>query len=206
MNVGSERIRNIVIGLRNFSRLSESEMKRVNIHEGIESTLLILQHRLHPAVQLEDGENSGEQVGVTGREIQVVKEYGNLPLVECFAGELNQVFMNILGNAIDALVQLDNQQCPTPTIRIRTEVKDTSAIVSIADNGLGMSESVRVRVFDPFFTTKPVGSGTGLGLSVSHSIIVQKHGGKLTCISSAPRRGAEFVLEIPLSQGIKTLC
>ncbi|MEZ2240857.1 AAA family ATPase [Microcoleus sp.] len=201
MNVGSERIRNIVIGLRNFSRLAESEMKRVDIHEGIESTLLILQHRLHPAVQLEDGENSGEQVGIAGREIQVVKEYGNLPLVECFAGELNQVFMNILGNAIDALVQLDNQQCPTPTIRIRTEVKDTSAIVSIADNGLGMSESVRVRVFDPFFTTKPVGSGTGLGLSVSHSIIVQKHGGKLTCIS-APRGGAEFVLEIPLSRGI----
>ena len=206
MNVGAERIRNIVIGLRNFSRLSESEMKRVDIHSGIESTLLILQHRLHPMVQLEDGDDSGEQVGITGREIQVVKEYGNLPLVECFAGELNQVFMNILGNAIDALVQLDNQQCPTPTIRIRTEVKDTSAIVSIADNGLGMSESVRVRVFDPFFTTKPVGSGTGLGLSVSHSIIVQKHGGKLTCISSALRQGAEFVLEIPLSQGIKTLC
>lgn len=201
MNFGAERIRNIVIGLRNFSRLSESEMKRVDIHEGIESTLLILQHRLHPAVQLEDGDDSAEQVGVTGREIQVVKEYGNLPLVECFAGELNQVFMNILGNAIDALVLLDNQQCSTPMIRIYTEVKDTSAIVSIADNGLGMSESVRVRVFDPFFTTKPVGSGTGLGLSVSHSIIVQKHGGKLTCIS-APRRGAEFVLEIPLSQGI----
>ncbi|MEG4015491.1 MULTISPECIES: trifunctional serine/threonine-protein kinase/ATP-binding protein/sensor histidine kinase [unclassified Microcoleus] len=201
MNVGAERIRNIVIGLRNFSRLSESEMKRVDIHEGIESTLLILQHRLHPAEPPGDGEDSGKPVGIAGREIQVVKEYGNLPLVECFAGELNQVFMNILGNAIDALVLLDNQQCPTPAIRIRTEVKDTSAIVSIADNGLGMSESVRVRVFDPFFTTKPVGSGTGLGLSVSHSIIVQKHGGSLTCIS-APRRGAEFVLEIPLSQGI----
>ncbi|MEG4959386.1 MULTISPECIES: AAA family ATPase [unclassified Microcoleus] len=201
MNVGAERIRNIVIGLRNFSRLAESEMKRVDIHEGIESTLLILQHRLNSAVKLGDGDDSGEPVGIASREIQVVKEYGNLPLVECSAGELNQVFMNILGNAIDALVQLDNQQCPTPAIRIRTEVKGTSAIVSIADNGLGMSESVRVRVFDPFFTTKPVGSGTGLGLSVSHSIIVQKHGGKLTCIS-APRRGSEFVLEIPLSQGI----
>jgi predicted ATPase/GAF domain-containing protein len=127
MNVGAERIRNIVIGLRNFSRLSESEMKRVDIHSGIESTLLILQHRLHPAEPSGDGEDSGEQVGVTGREIQVVKEYGNLPLVECFAGELNQVFMNILGNAIDALVQLDNQQRPTPTIRIRTEVKGTRA-------------------------------------------------------------------------------
>ncbi|NQE35800.1 trifunctional serine/threonine-protein kinase/ATP-binding protein/sensor histidine kinase [Microcoleus asticus] len=201
MNVGAERIRNIVIGLRNFSRLAESEMKRVDIHEGIESTLLILQHRLNSAVKLGDGNDSGDEGGIASREIQVVKEYGNLPLVECSAGELNQVFMNILGNAIDALVQLDNQQCPTPAIRIRTEVKGTSAIVSIADNGLGMSESVRVRVFDPFFTTKPVGSGTGLGLSVSHSIIVQKHGGSLTCIS-APRRGAEFVLEIPLSQGI----
>jgi signal transduction histidine kinase len=202
MNVGAERIRNIVIGLRNFSRLSESEMKRVDIHSGIESTLLILQHRLHPAEPSGDGEDSGEQVGIAGREIQVVKEYGNLPLVECSAGELNQVFVNILGNAIDALVLLDNQQCLTPTIRIRTEVKDTSAIVSIADNGLGMNESVRLRVFDPFFTTKPVGSGTGLGLSVSHSIIVQKHGGKLTC-KSAPRLGCEFVLEIPLSQGIE---
>ncbi|MEG4025915.1 AAA family ATPase [Microcoleus sp. S13C4] len=201
MNVGAERIRNIVIGLRNFSRLAESEMKRVDIHEGIESTLLILQHRLNSAVKLGDGDDSGDEGGIASREIQVVKEYGNLPLVECSAGELNQVFMNILGNAIDALVQLDNQHCPTPAIRIRTEVKGTSAIVSIADNGLGMSESVRVRVFDPFFTTKPVGSGTGLGLSVSHSIIVQKHGGKLTCIS-ALRRGAEFVLEIPLSQGI----
>ncbi|MBE9164247.1 MULTISPECIES: ATP-binding sensor histidine kinase [Microcoleaceae] len=201
MNVGAERIRNIVIGLRNFSRLSESEMKRVDIHEGIESTLLILQHRLNSAVKLGDGDDSGDEGGIASREIQVVKEYGNLPLVECSAGELNQVFVNILGNAIDALVQLDNRQCPTPAIRIRTEVKGTSAIVSIADNGLGMSESVRVRVFDPFFTTKPVGSGTGLGLSVSHSIIVQKHGGKLTCIS-APRRGAEFVLEIPLSPGI----
>ncbi|WP_321161586.1 AAA family ATPase [Lyngbya sp. CCAP 1446/10] len=202
MKVGVERIRNIVIGLRNFSRLSESEMKQVDIHEGIESTLLILQHRLHPTVQLEDGDERGEVVGITDREIQVIKEYGNLPLVECYAGELNQVFMNILGNAIDALALLDNQQCPTPAIRIRTEVKGTSAIVSIADNGLGMNESVRLRVFDPFFTTKPVGSGTGLGLSVSHSIIVQKHGGKLTCIS-APRRGAEFVMEIPLSQSIE---
>ncbi|MEG4212923.1 AAA family ATPase [Microcoleus sp. S13_B4] len=201
MNVGAERIRNIVIGLRNFSRLAESEMKRVDIHEGIESTLLILQHRLNSAVKLGDGDDSGEPVGLASREIQVVKEYGNLPLVECSAGELNQVFMNILCNAIDALVLLDNQQCPTPAIWIRTEVKGNSAIVSIADNGLGMSESVRVRVFDPFFTTKPVGSGTGLGLSVSHSIIVQKHGGSLTCIS-APMRGAEFVLEIPLSQGI----
>ena len=200
MNVGAERIRNIVIGLRNFSRLSESEMKRVDIHSGIESTLLILQHRLHPAVQFGDGDDHGEPIGIMVREIQVVKEYGNLPLVECYAGELNQVFMNILGNAIDALAQLDNQQCPTPTIRIRTEVKGNGALVSIGDNGLGMNESVRVRVFDPFFTTKPVGSGTGLGLSVSHSIIVQKHGGKLTCIS-APRLGAEFVLEIPLSQG-----
>ena len=160
-----------------------------------------MQHRLNSAVKLGDGDDSGDEGGIGSREIQVVKEYGNLPLVECSAGELNQVFMNILGNAIDALVQLDNQHCPTPAIRIRTEVKGTSAIVSIADNGLGMSESVRVRIFDPFFTTKPVGSGTGLGLSVSHSIIVQKHGGSLTCIS-APRRGAEFVLEIPLSPGI----
>ena len=201
MNVGAERIRNIVIGLRNFSRLSESEMKQVDIHSGIESTLLILQHRLHSVVNLGDEDDSAELFGITPREIQVVKEYGNLPLVECYAGELNQVFMNIIGNAIDALAPLDNQLCPTPTIRIRTEVKGTAVIVSIADNGLGMSESVRLRVFDPFFTTKSVGSGTGLGLSVSHSIIVQKHGGKLTCIS-ASSGGSEFVVEIPLSQGI----
>lgn len=192
IKAGAERIRKIVLSLQNFSRLGEAELKRVDIHEGIESTLMILQHRLksnsnHPA-------------------IEVIEEYGSLPLVECYAGQINQVFINILSNAIDALRQeysvLDvgcgEQPFPTPTIWIRTYLVDAQLVaITIANNGPGMTEAVTKRVFDPFFTTKEVGSGTGLGMSISYQIVVERHGGNIRC-ESMPREGTKFTVEIPI--------
>ncbi|MBD0385434.1 MAG: GAF domain-containing protein, partial [Nostoc sp. C3-bin3] len=191
MNVGSSRIRDIVLGLRNFSRLDESEMKPVDIHEGIDNTLMILQHRLK--------EKSDYP------EIKVIKQYGKLGEVTCYAGQLNQVFMNILSNAIDALEQpLLNDKTQIikdkGKIRIFTELTDSNTvIIRIADNGYGMTEAVQQKIFDPFFTTKPVGSGTGLGLSISYQIVVDKHKGSLTC-NSTLGEGTEFVIEIPMQQ------
>ncbi|BAY96182.1 multi-sensor signal transduction multi-kinase [Tolypothrix tenuis PCC 7101] len=187
MKLGSSRIRNIILGLRNFSRLDESEMKPVNIHEGIDSTLMILQHRLK--------ENSNHP------EIEVIKEYAQMPEVSCYAGQLNQVFMNILSNAIDALDDdryKDNSLIQNPQIRILTELKDTNTLrIRIADNGHGMTTQVQQKIFDPFFTTKPIGSGTGLGLSISYQVVVDKHKGQLIC-KSAVGEGTEFVIEIPI--------
>ncbi len=178
MKLGADRIRQIVLSLRNFSRLDEAEIKPVDIHDGIDSTLLILQQRL----------NSNRQ----NREIKIVKKYGKLPLINCYASALNQVFMNILSNAIDALG--NHHQ---PSITIETEVQAPNVLIHITDNGSGISESIRNKIFEPFFTTKPIGSGTGLGLSISYSIIVEKHGGELTCIS-IPGKGTEFLIKIPL--------
>jgi predicted ATPase/signal transduction histidine kinase/tRNA A-37 threonylcarbamoyl transferase component Bud32 len=185
MKVGAERIRNIVIGLRNFSRLDEAEMKPVDIHEGIDSTLMLLQPRLR-----EDGERLG---------IEIIKNYQKLPKVTCYASQLNQVFMNILSNGIDALEVLRKTETErSPMITIQTSVKDSQfVVIRISDNGLGMKEATRQKIFDPFFTTKPVGSGTGLGLSISYQIIVDSHGGQIYC-NSAPGQGAEFVVEIPI--------
>ncbi|MBW4495623.1 MAG: AAA family ATPase [Oscillatoria princeps RMCB-10] len=216
MKVGADRIRQIVLSLRNFSRLDEAEMKQVNIHEGIDNTLLILQNRL--------------KAKPDHSAIEIVKEYGNLPEVECYASSLNQVFMNILANAIDVLEDCNKERSPEEiqknpsTIWIRTEVghgawgmahgeKEQSPMpsapcpvpsspfvrIAIADSGPGITEEVRRRLFDPFFTTKPVGKGTGLGLSISYQIVVDKHGGQLNCISE-PGRGAEFIIEIPIQQ------
>ncbi|MBD2411415.1 PAS domain-containing sensor histidine kinase [Nostoc calcicola FACHB-389] len=188
MKVGAERIKEIVLSLRNFSRLDEAQMKEVDIHHGIDSTLMILEHRLQ------------EQANCPG--IKIIKEYGNIPLVECYAGQLNQVFMNILTNAIDALEKscLTGQNNPHPQIRIKTELINTNqVIICVADNGCGMSETVQKQLFDPFFTTKPIGKGTGLGLSISYQIITEKHQGKLRCISCL-NQGTEFVIEIPLRQ------
>jgi len=192
MKVGAERICQIVLTLRNFSRLDEAPMKPVDIHSGIDSTLLILQSRLKA---------HGEYPS-----IEVVKEYNDLPLVECYAGELNQVFMNILTNAIDALdsysqaSQVEEVQAHPRTITIRTKMLNCDYIaVVIADNGPGMTEEVRARIFDPFFTTKPVGKGTGLGLSISYQIVVDKHRGSLLCLSEVGQ-GAEFWVEIPVRQ------
>ena len=197
MSIGADRIREIVLSLRNFSRLDEAEMKRVNVHEGIDSTLLILQSRL---------KNTAGQVG-----IEVVKDYGELPLVECYVGQLNQVFMNILSNAIDALEQynqqrsLDEISANPSVITIHTEPVPQensvpkAVLISIRDNGSGIPAANRSRLFDPFFTTKPIGKGTGLGLSISYQIVVEKHRGMLKCISE-PGKGAEFRIEIPVLQ------
>jgi signal transduction histidine kinase len=192
MRVGTQRIQEIVLSLRTFSRLDEATYKATNLHEGIDSTLLILQHRL--------------KAQSNRPEIQLLKEYGQIPLVECYSGQLNQVFMNLLANAIDVLeetCQRQNQtdQCqPAPTIKIETKLTNSQTVeIRIADNGLGMTEAVRTHLFDPFFTTKPVGVGTGLGLYISYQIVVDKHNGQLTC-NSAPGKGAELVIQIPLQQ------
>lgn len=183
MKGGATRIKNIVQSLRNFSRFDEADMKPVNLHEGIDNTLLILHNRL--------------KAKSDRPEIKIVKEYGDLPKVECYASQLNQVFMNILSNAIDAA---NETKSSTPTIRIQTKVLEGDRVeIRIADNGMGMREEVRQRVFDPFFTTKSVGKGTGLGLSVSYQVVADQHGGTLDCIS-APNQGAEFVIQIPVAQ------
>ena len=180
MTKGSDRIRNIVLGLRNFSRLDQSEMKPVNLHEGLDNTLMILQHRLK----------------TESWEIQVQKNYGKLPRVNCYASQLNQVFLHILSNAIDVLSTSETPE--SPAIRITTEIGDRQmAKISIADNGSGMSETVRQKVFDPFFTTKPVGRGTGLGLTTSYQIVTEQHRGQLQCISQLGQ-GTEFIIEIPI--------
>jgi signal transduction histidine kinase len=187
MQNGVERIRNVILALRIFSRLDESDIKTVNIHEGIESTLVLLQHRL----------NASEH----RREIQVIRNYGKLPLINCYASQVNQVFLNLLNNAIDALSLGSGEliESPSnPTIWITTETTlSNSIIIRIKDNGVGIPESVRSRLFDPFFTTKPVGEGMGLGLSTSYQIIVERHQGRLTCQSLAGQ-GAEFIVEIPI--------
>jgi signal transduction histidine kinase len=208
MQVGADRIHQIVLSLRNFSRHDEAQMKPVDIHEGIENTLLILQNRLKA--------KGGKP------EIQTIEEYGKLPLVECHAGQLNQVFMNLIGNAIDALEkERESDYCQTPSERvgggirqgdalrqeawlpciwIRTKVKaDNRIAIYITDNGEGMTEEVQQKLFNPFFTTKPVGKGTGLGLSISYQIVVEKHGGELHC-SSAPGQGTQFAIELPIQQ------
>ena len=194
MKVGADRIRDLVVSLRNFSRLDEAQMKRVDIHEGIDSTLLILQHRL--------------KATDSRPAIQITKEYGRFPKIECYAGQLNQVFMNIIANAIDALEEYNTKRtskeiyaCPN-TITISTSAVNSDTLsIRIADNGPGMNQQVIRNLFDPFFTTKPVGKGTGLGLSISYQIVVEKHRGQLQCFS-APGEGAEFVIEIPISQQV----
>jgi PAS domain S-box-containing protein len=195
MQVGTERIRQIVLSLRNFSRLDESAMKPVDIHAGIESTLLILQHRLkshdsHP-------------------EIEIIKEFGKLPLVECYASQLNQVFMNIIANGIDAIeeryqkLSVSRSQTPSGRIAICTRVTaQNTVMVEISDNGTGMPQEIVDRIFNPFFTTKAVGKGTGLGMSIAHSIVVEKHNGKIKCISSIGC-GTTFQIEIPIDKVYK---
>jgi PAS domain S-box-containing protein len=194
MEMGADRIRQIVVSLRSFSRLDEAEMKPVNIHDGIDSTLLILQNRLKPK-------------GASGG-IELIKEYGNLPKVECYAGQLNQVFMNLIGNAIDAL---DNQPEPR-IIKITTEVISPDLTekkgklppleqvrITIRDNGPGIEDKVKNRLFDPFFTTKPVGKGTGLGLSISYKIVVEQHRGEIICYRDSDNFTA-FEVSIPIFQ------
>ncbi|NJK28217.1 MAG: GAF domain-containing protein [Coleofasciculaceae cyanobacterium SM2_3_26] len=181
MQAGAERIRQIVLGLRSFSRLDEADMKRVNIHDGLNSTLMILNHRL--------------KGNATASTIQVVKNYGDLPPVECYASRMNQVFMNLLNNAVDAL-----NDRPDPRIITITTTWDGGDRIQIAiqDNGCGIPETVRPHIFDPFFTTKPVGRGTGLGLSISYQII-ENHSGTLDCTSEVGA-GTTFCISIPVRQ------
>ena len=226
MKVGTDRIQKIVLSLRNFSRMDESDYKPVDIHTGIDSTLMILQSRL--------------KANYERPEIKVVKEYGDIPLVECYAGQLNQVFMNILANAIDALEDsfhyLSDVSGETPfqpektlelsvhkgvssskksnsfsskivsnsltpamlQIKIRTELRSQNQLrISIMDNGLGMPEEIRQKIFNPFFTTKSVGKGTGMGLSISYQIITGKHQGEIKCVST-PHQGTTFIIDLPL--------
>ncbi len=194
MHMGATRIRDIILSLRNFSRLDESNLKQVDIHSGLDSTLMILQNRFK--VQ------AGYPV------IQVIKEYDNLPLVECYAGQLNQVFMNILNNAIDALEKAIDQgemKEKVPTIQIYTRgILDQNGepdrvVIRIVDNGTGMPLEVQQKVFDPFFTTKPVGKGTGLAMSISFQVVTERHSGFLKCVSSVGE-GTEFIVEIPCKQ------
>jgi two-component system, NtrC family, sensor kinase len=177
---GSTRIKEIVLSLRNFSRLDEAEFKPVNIHEGIESSLVILQNRL--------------KLMPNHQEIAVLRDYAELPLVECYPSSLNQVFMNLLSNAIDALEAKASEQ---KIIRISTkQVGPDRVAIHIADNGIGIPEGVRSQIFNPFFTTKTVGKGTGLGLSICYQIIIEQHQGQLYCQSTLGQT-TEFVIELP---------
>ncbi|MBP0005359.1 MAG: hybrid sensor histidine kinase/response regulator [Cyanobacteria bacterium SBC] len=191
MRVGTERIQQIVRSLRNFSHLDQAEVKAVDLHEGLDNTLTILQHRL--------------KAKFDRAEIQLSKSYGQIPKIECHAGQLNQVFTNVFANAIDALeerrrlsLRSPSQPHLLPTISIETYLKENDRVcIVIADNGTGMSEVVRQQMFDPFFTTKDIGVGTGLGMSISYQIVVEKHGGNIHC-DSLPGKGTTFTIEIPI--------
>lgn len=190
MKVGSDRIREIVVSLRNFSRLDQAAVKPVDLHQGIDNTLMILQHRLKARAERP--------------AIEVVREYGDIPLVECYAGQLNQVFMNLLSNAIDALEDSNAGRSfreivdkPNRILIKTTKTEQDRVQIAIVDNGTGIPEKVRSRIFDPFFTTKPVGKGTGLGLSISYQVVTEKHGGKLWCDSTLGE-GTKFAIEIPI--------
>lgn len=212
MKMGADRIRDLVLSLRNFSRHDQAQKKPVDIHEGIDNTILILQHRLKEEC--------------SRPPIQIIKEYGDLPEVDCYAGQLNQVFMNLISNAIDALEEYNSKRSleeinrDRSKITISTSLKNeqgsikndfdfinpclvnlapSSVIIRISDNGPGIPEAIQQRIFDPFFTTKPVGQGTGLGLSISYQVVVERHGGQLKCVST-PGKGTEFIVEIPLQK------
>ncbi|OAB61143.1 hybrid sensor histidine kinase/response regulator [Leptolyngbya valderiana BDU 20041] len=189
MQVGAERIREIVLSLRKFSRIDEAELKPVEIHDGIDTTLMILHNRI--------------KAKSSRPEIEIVKHYGNLPEVECYSGQLNQVFMNLLSNAIDALEDDRDSGRPGRIVVQTSCIGDNQIEISISDTGMGMEESVRSQIFNPFFTTKPIGKGTGMGLAISYSIVADKHNGSLEC-RSQPGQGTEFVMRIPIRQNVRT--
>ncbi|WP_414752197.1 sensor histidine kinase [Anabaena sp. CCY 9910] len=189
MKEGTDRISKLSNSLRTFSRTDAEYKLLFNIHEGIDSTLYILQHRLKATQDRP--------------QIQVVKKYADIPLIECFPGQLNQVFMNLLANAIDALeesnfglsfaeIEQKNNQ-----ITIITSLFANSILIQVKDNGFGISDELKSKIFEHSFTTKPVGKGTGLGLAIAQQIIVQKHGGKLE-VNSVPGEGSEFIITLPI--------
>ncbi|MEG5115918.1 ATP-binding protein [Microcoleus sp. A2-C5] len=180
MKIGTERIRSIVLSLRNFSRLDESDKKMADIHEGMENTLLLLSNRIKNG-------------------IYIVKRYGKVPSVECYPSQLNQVFMNLLSNAMDALNEIDRlDKIITISTGVIRENGGKFLKVAITDNGPGIPDNIQDQVFNPFFTTKPVGQGTGLGLAISYKIVVDGHGGSIK-ISQPPAGGTEFLIKIPIS-------
>ncbi len=189
MAMGCDRMRKISASLRTFSREDQEGQTTFDLHDGLDSTLLILKHRLKA---------SDDQPA-----IEIIKEYGELPLVHCFPGQLNQVFMNILANAVDALEassqgkSQDEREAAPSQITIRTAALDEQVCISIRDNGMGMTEAVRQRIFDHLYTTKAVGRGTGLGLAIAHQIIVEKHGGQIS-VASTPNQGTEFTMTLPI--------
>jgi signal transduction histidine kinase len=192
MKSGTTRLIDIVQSLRMFSHLQESELKEVNIHDGIDSSLIFLQHRFKNTAHFSD--------------IKILKFYGDLPLVECYSGDLNQVFLNLLNNAIDAIIEdynfhdLSNMLPKPGVIKITTKNLENERIeIRIADNGIGINPENKQQLFNPFFTTKPVGKGTGLGLSICYQVITEKHGGSLRYVSEV-NEGSEFICEIPLRQ------
>jgi signal transduction histidine kinase len=184
MALGTNRISAIVLSLRNFSRLDEAEFKSVNLHEGIDSALLMLKHRL---------QSTSEHP-----EFEVICDYGVLPQVECYPSALNQVILNILANAIDALAK---RGASPGQIQIRTAVVDQSAEIAIADNGQGIPPSIQHQIFDPFFTTKAIGQGTGMGLAIAYQTITEQHGGQLDC-SSTVGEGTTFRIRLPIRQSL----
>ncbi|HEY9602204.1 MAG TPA: ATP-binding protein, partial [Allocoleopsis sp.] len=187
MQVGVECIEKILRSLRIFSHADESKMKLVDIHQGLDSTLMILGYRLKATSERP--------------KIEVIRKYDNLPLVECYGGHLNQVFMNILSNAIDELEQaIKTQKNFTPCITIQTEVVESDRVaIRIADNGLGIPEDIKQRIFEAFFTTKPIGMGTGLGLAISYQIVTEKHNGSIECVSQLGQ-GTEFSIILPIQR------
>ncbi|NET35519.1 MAG: response regulator [Cyanothece sp. SIO1E1] len=192
MKSGADRIRNISTSLRTFSRSDTANKVIFNVHDGIDSTLLLLKHRL--------------KANERRSRIVLTKHYGHLPDVSCYPGQLNQVFMNIFANAIDALDEADQQRTSVEIkanphqITITTDVSTdgTRVVICIQDNGIGMKDEVRAQVFDHLFTTKAVGQGTGLGLAIAHQIIVEKHGGTIAC-ASEPGKGTEFLMQLPIN-------
>ncbi len=190
MAIGTKRIREIVLSLRTFAQLDQAEFNTVDIHEGLDSALLLLKHRFYVRKQTQDNAKRNRP------EITLIKNYGQLPLVNCYANQLNQVFTHLISNALDAL-EISTNSPRTLIVTTALDRNRDQAIISIGDNGPGMSESVRQKIFDPFFTTKAIGKGTGLGLSISYQIITERHRGSLRCHTTLSE-GSEFVIKIPI--------
>ena len=195
MKIGTDRIQEIVLSLRNFSRLDESELKTVDLHSGIDSTLLILQNRLEAHTDVNTG-----RVDPT---ITITKNYGEIKPIQCYVSQLNQVFMHVFSNAIDTLRSPElthNTEEIAHNITIGTENIEFDRRpwirIIVSDNGMGIPDIVKDKIFDPFFTTKPVGQGQGLGLAISYEIITERHGGKFYCRSKVGE-GSQFILELP---------